>query len=119
MRRSSAADVDDKRFVVKIAVDGETEIVESPTKKLGLRWMQEHVGGYIQLVRLKPGLTCVVDEEGRVKARPQNVRVPCLVGTVLICAERGAHLLGLTVTEAAELVIEMDRERDDRADEKA
>ena len=70
-----------------IKVDG-TEIA-LPTRP-SLTEAQRIVGGYIQLLHVPHGLTLVVDEEGKLKGKPRNVRASDyyqfgdLVGDVIV-----------------------------------
>jgi hypothetical protein len=44
------------------------EVVTKPT----LKWYQNQVGGYIQMVILKDGSQLICDEEGKLKGYPVN-----------------------------------------------
>ena len=41
-------------------------------KKFSLEEAQELVGGYVQLVKIRPALIAIMDEEGRIKRLPEN-----------------------------------------------
>lgn len=74
-----------------IRADGSVEEVEMP-KKDGLSFMQQVVGGYIEIVRLSNGRLMVLNEEGKLLRLPLNVKATALynnlndviVGDVLV-----------------------------------
>lgn len=67
-----------------------------------LEAMQKLVGGYIETLSLPNGLVIVVDEEGRLKGLPENVRCErygTIVGTLFITAADGEEFRSLTTEE--------------------
>ena len=74
-----------------IRADGSVEEVEMP-KKDGLSFMQQVVGGYIEIVRIPDGRLMVLNEEGKLLRLPLNVKATALynnlndviVGDVLV-----------------------------------
>lgn len=67
-----------------------------------LEAMQKLVGGYIETLSLPNGLVMVIDEEGRLKGRPDNIRcvqVGTIVGTVVITAAKGEEFVSLTAEQ--------------------
>lgn len=64
-------------------------------KPFTLEELQEHIGGYVELVPLHPRIKCLrmlADEEGRLKNLPQNVAASImagqrLLGNVLLCCD--------------------------------
>lgn len=67
-----------------------------------LEAMQKLVGGYIETVSLPNGLILVMDEEGRLKGRGENVRCVqygTIVGTVFVTAADGDEFRSLTTEE--------------------
>ncbi len=81
-----------------IQPDGTTQEVHSQGKRLTLQDLQRLVGGYIQFIHLADGRWLAVDEDGKPKRLPMNVRATamaalpgdCIVGTALVlsAAER-------------------------------
>lgn len=81
-----------------IQPDGTTQEVQPQGKRLTLQDLQRLVGGYIQFIPLTDGRWLAVDEDGKPKGLPVNVRVTAMaalpgdfiVGTavVLSAAER-------------------------------
>jgi len=75
-------------------------IIKEPRKPGELRYipntlegLQEAVGGYIEVVRLSDTLLAIVDEEGRLKGKQNNVFG--LVGTIVLCGEDGDEFTDL------------------------
>ena len=74
-----------------IRADGSVEEVEMP-KKDGLPFMQQVVGGYIEIVRIPDGRLMVLNEEGKLLRLPLNTKATALynnlndviVGDVLV-----------------------------------
>ena len=74
-----------------IRADGSVEEVEMP-KKDGLSFMQQVVGGYIEIVRIPDGRLMVLNEEGKLLRLPLNTKATALynnlndviVGDVLV-----------------------------------
>lgn len=60
------------------------EIVPQDGIKLTLQQMQEAVGGYIQIIRLKSGKFLLVDEEGLLKGKPVNIQASLLCGLRIV-----------------------------------
>lgn len=70
-----------------------------------LEAMQKLVGGNIETLSLPNGLVIVVDEEGRLKDLPENVRCVrngTIVGTLFITAADGEDFRSLTTEEIQE-----------------
>lgn len=64
--------------------------------------MQELVGGYIEVHHIGNGLLLVMDEEGRLKGLPENVRCVqygTIVGPVFITADKDEDFRSLTPEE--------------------
>ena len=61
--------------------NGEKEVVVlEPQETLKLEWMQQKVGGYIELIQLGDGKLLVVDEEGVLKDKAANEAATKLAG---------------------------------------
>ena len=62
-------------MATKLLTNGDTELV-SPANgsQFTLEELQEHVGGYIQLIHTPGGRLLVIDEEGKLKNKPINER---------------------------------------------
>ena len=78
-----------------IRTNGETEEVEIP-KADSLKFMQEKVGGYIEILPIAPNdgmCYMVLNEEGKIHGLPVNnvasrlVSYDIIVGDVLLCSE--------------------------------
>lgn len=64
--------------------------------------MQELVGGYIEVHHISGSLLLVMDEEGRLKGLPENVRCVqygTIVGPVFITADKDEDFRSLTTEE--------------------
>lgn len=103
--------------VIRIDANGTTCSIQAPSEKLPLAWMQQQVGGYIEVMYMRDGFVLVFDEEGRLKGLPRNVRTPCLVGTVLIAKTRRRNMYGMPAAEADYVVAKMDAYRRERQGE--
>ena len=77
------------------------ELKEKPEEQSKLEFMQEIVGGYIEVVRNKylPAYCLVVDEEGRLKEKMPNLAASVIdstgnliLGTVIPCWEEDGEL---------------------------
>jgi hypothetical protein len=57
----------------------------SPHEKWSLEQMQEFVGGYIELVRIRiPHRSLIVNEEGWLKEMPVNIEASKLAGQTIV-----------------------------------
>ena len=70
----------------------EEEIDPSNGSDFELKELQQAIGGYIQVVRLRTGKLLVVDEDGLLKNLPINTKASLLagqsiVGTAVLCEE--------------------------------
>lgn len=74
--------------------------------KLSLRVMQDIVGGMIECVPLGGNKLLVVNEEGKLDGLPLNFiwHNDQIVGTVLVCRERGADMVGLNDKDIEEVM---------------
>ncbi|MDP2663447.1 MAG: DUF3846 domain-containing protein [Dehalococcoidia bacterium] len=73
---------DDKKL---IKADGEVQDYPPQGKTYTLQELQEAVGGYIEVLRLKDGYLMVINEEGRLQDLPFNP------GASLICQVAGLY----------------------------
>jgi len=75
-----------------------------PDKRL--RYLQEKVGGFIELIRVGTGIDMYVNEDGRLRGCPTNTRATELIrkfppwlavdivgDTVIVCTQKGAEAL--------------------------
>ena len=87
---------------IKIVFQWPGKISSIATIPNTLEAMQKLVGGYIETVSLPNGLILVMDEEGRLKGRQENVRCVqygTIVGTVFVTAADGDEFRSLTTEE--------------------
>lgn len=62
-----------KSFAILITTSGERrKILPANRKKIGLKEAQTFVGGYVQMVSLRPGWVLLCDEDGKSKDLPRN-----------------------------------------------
>lgn len=60
-----------RAFLIK--VDGTVHLKEPlDGKKFSLEEAQELVGGYVQMIRVRPAMVALLDEEGLFKSLPEN-----------------------------------------------
>ena len=55
-----------------VKADGTVTTVEYTGKEVGLKKLQELVGGYIEIITLQDGCMFVIDEDGKGKSKPIN-----------------------------------------------
>lgn len=60
------------RKAVIIKSNGTSEVVEMPSADKELKFLQDAVGGYVQVVTLREGLNIWVNEEGKLNRLPYN-----------------------------------------------
>lgn len=104
--------------VIVIEADGETRL-EPANPVLDLEFMQGIIGGDIEVMKMNDNILMVFDEEGKLKQLPQNQRVRCIVGTVMICKAHGTDMIALTTAQAKAILAEMDAARQARLDRQA
>lgn len=63
-----------------LRITGIVELVEITND---LRALQHAVGGYIETIGLRDGGVMIVDEEGMLKAKPQNPLAGLIAGTMI------------------------------------
>ena len=99
-------------YMVVIHTDREPEAIKA---ECTLEKLQELVDGYIEIVNVKVKgnrLLMVIDEEGKLKDKPENDRATMLyralfdviVGEAVIVAQDGEDLRGLTVSETDDVM---------------
>ncbi len=84
-----------------IRPNGESQEIQ-PKGKLTLQDLQQFVGGYIEFVRLPDGRWLAVDEDGKPKRLPVNVKATAMaalpgeyiVGSVVILSARERRGVG-------------------------
>ena len=85
---------------IKVVLQRPGEISRIVTVLNTLETLQDMIGGYIEMHSLSNGLVLVMDEEGRLKGLPENVRCVqygTIVGTVFItAADDEGELISLT-----------------------
>jgi hypothetical protein len=66
-----------------------------------LKTLQDAVGGYIELIRMRQGFVCICDEEGILKERSSGFAVNTTMGLIpiygdfFICRVEGSRLVSL------------------------
>lgn len=87
---------------IKAVVQNPGEISRIVTIPNTLYALQELVGGYIEVHHIGNGLLLVMDEDGRLKGLPENVRCVqygTIVGPVFITADQDEDFRSLTTEE--------------------
>lgn len=87
---------------IKVVAQNPGEISRIVTVPNTLEALQELVGGYIEVHYIGNGLLLVMDEEGRLKGLPENVRCVqygTIVGPVFITADQDEDFRSLTTEE--------------------
>lgn len=87
---------------IKIVVQRPGEISEITVIDNTLQEFQRLVGGHIEVHSLGSGRLIVMNEAGRLKGLPENIRCNefgAIVGTVLMTAENGEDFRSMTVAE--------------------
>lgn len=92
--------IPDESKKIKVVLQNPGEISRIVTVSNTLEALQDMIGGYIEMHSLSNGLVLVMDEEGRLKGLPENVRCVqygTIVGTVFItAADDEGELISLT-----------------------
>lgn len=102
IEKSTTNSITDESGKIKIVFQWPGTISSIATIPNTLEAMQKLVGGYIETVTLPNGLILVMDEEGRLKGRQENVRCVqygTIVGTVFVTAADGDEFRSLTTEE--------------------
>ena len=102
IEKSTTNSITDESGKIKIVFQWPGKISSIATIPNTLEAMQKLVGGYIETVSLPNGLILVMDEEGRLKGRQENVRCVqygTIVGTVFVTAADGDEFRSLTTEE--------------------
>lgn len=84
---------------IKIVVQNPGEISTIAEVDNTLEAMHKLVGGYLETLTLNNGLVLVMDEEGRLKGLPENVRcvqAGTIVGRIFITRAEGESFVSLT-----------------------
>ena len=87
---------------IKVVAQNPGEISRIVTIPNTLYALQELVGGYIEVHHIGNGLLLVMDEDGRLKGLPENVRCVqygTIVGPVFITADKDEDFRSLTPEE--------------------
>lgn len=87
---------------IKVVVQNPGEISRIVTVPNTLEALQELVGGHIEVHHISGSLLLVMDEEGRLKGLPENVRCVqygTIVGPVFITADQDEDFRSLTPEE--------------------
>lgn len=87
---------------IKVVVQNPGEISRIVTIPNTLEALQELVGGYIEPHHICGSLVLVMDEDGRLKGLPENVRCVqygTIVGSVFITADQDEDFRSLTTEE--------------------
>ena len=87
---------------IKVVAQNPGEISRIVTVPNTLEALQELVGGYIEVHHIGNGLLLVMDEDGRLKGLPENVRCVqygTIVGPVFITADKDEDFRSLTPEE--------------------
>ncbi len=97
---------------MKVVIIKEDGIITSESflgKTIGLEYLQEKVGGYIELASRKIGnkwYDLYIDEEGRLKDLPTTLitQHEDFKGTVVVTQSKGDKTIPLTIDEAIEVI---------------
>lgn len=87
---------------IKVVLQHPGEISRIVTVPNTLEALQELIGGYIEPHHICGSLVLVMDEDGRLKGLPENVRCVqygTIVGPVFITADKGEDFRSLTTEE--------------------
>ena len=94
-------------------------IIKEPRKDLReieidntLEALQEAVGGYLETYTVRPDLTILIDEEGKIKGKDLNFWIPgdYVSGTALFVGVAGDDFtdIGYTIEDIADVLEELD-----------
>lgn len=87
---------------IKVVFQSPGDISKVITIENDLKPMNELIGGYLETLTLSNGLVLIMDEEGRLKGLPDNIRcvqVGTIVGPVFITAADGDEFVSLTTEQ--------------------
>lgn len=100
--KSTTTSITEPSGKIKVVAQNPGEISRIVTIPNTLEAMQELVGGYIEPHHICGSLLLVMDEEGRLKGLPENVRCVqygTIVGPVFITADKDEDFRSLTPEE--------------------
>ena len=100
--KSTITSIADTQRKIKVVAQNPGEISRIVTIPNTLEAMQELVGGYIEPHHICGSLVLVMDEDGRLKGLPENVRCVqygTIVGPVFITADQDEDFRSLTTEE--------------------
>lgn len=101
IEKSTDTSIADTEKKIKIVLQNPGELSRIVTVPNTLEALQELVGGYIEVVGIGNGLLLVMNEEGKIKGLPENVRClyDTIVGPVFITADKDEDFRSLTTEE--------------------
>lgn len=71
-----------RREWLRLSVAGRAAVLPPPRGPAPLEWLQAAVGGYIEQVRVGPGVVLWVNEEGRLRGLPINRLATAVVASL-------------------------------------
>lgn len=91
------------KFIPADASQPEREVQPKNGKKFTLQEWQSYVGGYVQVVQTNDGSAVLMDEDGKLKDRPVNLRATALLfGIIALADQVVGDVLVLTAEEFAD-----------------
>lgn len=101
IEKSTDTSIADTEKKIKVVVQNPGELSRIVTVPNTLEALQELVGGYIEVVGIGNGLLLVMNEEGKIRGLPENVRClyDTIVGPVFITADKDEDFRSLTTEE--------------------
>lgn len=87
---------------IKVVFQSPGDISKVITIENDLKPMNELIGGYLETLTLSNGLVLIMDEEGRLKGLPDNIRCAqygTIAGTVFVTADEEEDFRSLTTEE--------------------
>ena len=102
IEKSTITSIADTQRKIKVVAQNPGEISRIVTIPNTLEALQELVGGHIEVHHIGNGLLLVMDEDGRLKGLPENVRCVqygTIVGPVFITADQDEDFRSLTTEE--------------------
>ena len=100
--KSTITSIADTKRKIKVVLQHPGEVSRIVTVPNTLEALQELVGGYIEPHHICGSLVLVMDEDGRLKGLPENVRCVqygTIVGPVFITADQDEDFRSLTTEE--------------------
>lgn len=96
--------------IIKIEPNKDPEII---TINNNLQVLQGLVDGYLEMIKLSPTVSILVNEDGRLRSLAPNIRLhhTMLLGTILIVGTKGTEMISLSSSQIKQYIEQLKNER--------